>query len=57
MGAFIALAMIPRPEGTKIAADSISIAKSSPLLWILAAVIFCAAFLWEYGRAKRRQSK
>jgi len=38
LGAIVALAVIPHPEGTAIAIDPVSVAKSSPLLWILGAV-------------------
>jgi hypothetical protein len=57
LGAIVALAIIPHPEGTAFAIDPISVAKSSPLLWILAVLVFSVAFSWEYRRAKRRQSK
>jgi hypothetical protein len=57
LGAIVALAIIPHPEGTAFAIDPISVVKSSPLLWILAVVVFSVAFSWEYMRAKHRQSK
>jgi len=57
LGAIVALAIIPHPEDTVMTIDPISVAKSSPLLWILAVLVFSVAFSWEYRRARRRQSE
>jgi hypothetical protein len=57
LGGIVALAIIPHPEDTAIAIDPISVAESSPPLWVLGAVVFFVAFYWEYRREKRRQSK
>ena len=57
LGAIVALAIIPHPEGTAFAIDPISVAKSSPLLWVLAVLVFSFGFFSEYRRAKRRQSE
>ena len=43
-------------EGTTVAFDPVSMAKSSPLIWMLAVLVFLLGFSWEYRRVKARQA-
>jgi ABC-type Na+ efflux pump permease subunit len=57
LGTIVYFATVLAPEaGTAIAFDPVSIAKSSPLLWVLAVLVFLLGFSWECRRAKARQA-
>jgi hypothetical protein len=38
------------PAGTTIGFDPVSIAKSSPTVWLIALFVFAAGFYWEFHR-------
>jgi len=52
---FFTAVLAPEP-GTAISFDPVSIAKSSPLIWMLAVLVFFLGFSWEYRRVKARQA-
>jgi len=43
--------------GTTVGIDIVSMARSSPLIWILAVLAFSLGFHWKYRRLKLRQAK
>jgi hypothetical protein len=45
------------PPGTSVGIDIVSVARHSPLVWILAVFAFSLGFYWEYRRLKLRQAK
>jgi hypothetical protein len=45
------------PPGTSVGIDIVSVARHSPLVWILAVLAFALGFDWEYRRLKSRQAK
>jgi hypothetical protein len=57
LGAIVFFATVLAPEaGTAVGFDPVSFAKSSPLIWMLAVLVFLLGFSWEYRRAKARQA-
>lgn len=51
----IVYSMIHRSqEEGSIGWDPISLVKMSPMIWFIAALIFCAGFLWEFRRLTHR---
>jgi len=48
---------IQAPPGTQVGFDSVSVVRSSPLVWILAILAFTLGFYWKYRRLKLRQAK
>ena len=55
LGGMVAVAVIPRPEGTTIAIDPISALSTSRFLWILGLVAFGLGFFSEYRRGRFRK--
>jgi hypothetical protein len=47
----------PTSPGTAVGIDIVSVARSSPLIWIFAVMVFSLGFHWEYRRLKLRQAK
>jgi len=48
------LTLMARPRaGTTIGFDPISIAKSSPTVWLIGLIVFVSGFYWEYRRLVR----
>jgi hypothetical protein len=45
------------PAGTQVGIDIVSVARHSPLVWVLAVFAFSLGFYWEYRRLKLRQGK
>jgi uncharacterized BrkB/YihY/UPF0761 family membrane protein len=45
------------PPGTTVGIDIVSVARHSPLFWILAVLAFALGFDWEYRRLKSRPAK
>jgi len=43
--------------GTTVGIDVVSVARSSPLIWLFAALVFSLGFHWEYRRLRLRQAK
>ncbi len=41
-------------EEGSIGWDLISLVKTVPMIWFIAALIFCAGFLWEFHRLTHR---
>ena len=57
LGTIVYFTAVLAPEpGTTVAFDPVSIAKSSPLIWMLAVLVFLLGFSWEYRRVKARQA-
>jgi hypothetical protein len=44
-------------RGTTVGIDVVSVARSSPLIWILAVLTFALGFHWKCRRLKVRQAK
>ena len=42
---------------TAVAYDPVSIARSYPLLWVLAILVFLLGFVWEHRRLKSRHMR
>jgi len=50
----IVYSMIHRSqEEGSIGWDPISLVRMNPRVWVIAALIFCAGFIWEYRRLAR----
>jgi len=46
--------VLPRGKGEVVGVDPVSMVKSSPLLWILAALFFLLGSAWEFRRVTSR---
>jgi len=53
----VATVSIQTSEETAVGIDIVSFARSSPLIWILAALAFAHGFHWKYRRLKLRQAR
>jgi len=55
LGAIVFITIfVVRGKGTTIGFDPVSFARSFPVVWILAALIFVLGFVWEYRRVASR---
>jgi hypothetical protein len=51
VAAMIALTVFVRREGNEpVGIDPISVVRNTPILWVVAAVIFLLGFFWEFRR-------
>ena len=57
LGAMVAVAVIPRPEGVAFSIDPVSAVKTSRFLWILALIAFGFGFFSEYRRGRFRKPR
>ena len=44
-------------DGATVGIDIVSVARSSPLIWIFAVLVFLLGFHWEFRRLRLRQAK
>jgi hypothetical protein len=56
MGILLFSLIVRPPAGEAIAFDVVSIAKSSPTVWLIALIVFAAGFYWEFRRLTKRNS-
>jgi uncharacterized BrkB/YihY/UPF0761 family membrane protein len=57
LGTLIFFATVLAPEeGEAVGIDPVSVARSSPMIWVLAVLVFVLGFFWEYRRVKARQA-
>jgi hypothetical protein len=50
MGILLLTLIVRPPTGTQIGFDPVSIAKSSPTVWLIALIVFASGFYWEFHR-------